>query len=136
MKIIIKNIKKIKEIFEKLKIEKKRVVLCHGVFDVLHLGHIKHFEHAKKIGDILVVSVTSDRYVNKGIGRPHFSLEHRMLAISSLSVVDFVVPSDYPTAIKNIELIKPNFYVKGPDYKNSKDITDNLKKERKTIQIK
>ena len=121
MKIIIKNIKKIKGIFKKLKIEKKRVVLCHGVFDVLHLGHIKHFENAKKFGDILVVSVTSDRYVNKGIGRPHFSLEHRMLAISSLSIVDFVVPSDYPTAIKNIELIKPNFYVKGPDYKNTKD---------------
>jgi bifunctional ADP-heptose synthase (sugar kinase/adenylyltransferase) len=56
-----------------------------------------------------------------------------MLAISSLSIVDFVVPSDYPTAIKNIELIKPNFYVKGPDYKNSKDITDNLDKERKSI---
>ena len=49
MKIIIKNIKKIKEIFEKLKIEKQRVVLCHGVFDVLHLGHIKHFEHAKNL---------------------------------------------------------------------------------------
>jgi len=133
MKIINKNIKKIKEIFEKLKIEKKRIVLCHGVFDVLHLGHIKHFEYAKKFGDILVVSVTSDRYVNKGIGRPHFSLEHRMLTISSLSIVDFVVPSDYPTAIKNVELIKPNFYVKGPDYKNSKDITDNLNKERKAV---
>ena len=46
---------------------KKKIVMCHGVFDVLHLGHVKHFEEAKKLGDILIVSVTSNKYVNKVI---------------------------------------------------------------------
>ena len=55
-----------------LKKNKKKVVLCHGVFDVIHAGHIFHFKSAKKFGDILVVSVTSDRFVNKGFNRPIF----------------------------------------------------------------
>jgi bifunctional ADP-heptose synthase (sugar kinase/adenylyltransferase) len=44
----------------------RKIVLCHGVFDLLHVGHIRHFEQAKKLGDILVVTVTPDIYVNKG----------------------------------------------------------------------
>ena len=50
----------------KLKKQNKKIVICHGVFDVLHVGHIKHFTEAKKEGDILIISVTSDKYVNKG----------------------------------------------------------------------
>ena len=53
--------------------EKNKIVLCHGVFDVVHIGHIKHFEKAKEFGDILIVSITADKYVNKGPGKPLFS---------------------------------------------------------------
>ena len=60
----------LKKIITKLKVRKKKIVLCHGVFDLLHVGHINHFQTAKSYGDILVVSVTSDKYVNKGPGRP------------------------------------------------------------------
>ena len=64
---------------KKIKILKK-IVMCHGVFDVLHLAHIKHFEEAKKLGDILIVSVTSNKFVNKGFERPYFdTLEWRHL---------------------------------------------------------
>ena len=61
--------KKIKD----LKKNKKKIVLCHGVFDLLHPGHFKHFKTAKNYGDILIVSVTADNFVNKGPDRPAFN---------------------------------------------------------------
>ena len=102
---------------------KKKIVMCHGVFDILHLGHIKHFEEAKSLGDILIISVTSNKYVNKGFERPYFDLKTRMETLSSLSCVDYVIASDFPTAERNLNLIKPSFYVKGPDYKKKPDIS-------------
>ena len=113
---------------------KKKIVMCHGVFDILHLGHIKHFEEAKSLGDILIISVTSNKYVNKGFERPYFDLKTRMETLSSLSCVDYVIASDFPTAERNLNLIKPSFYVKGPDYKKKPDITHNLIKEKKIIK--
>ena len=56
----------------------KKIVLCHGVFDIVHVGHLKYFDQAKKLGDILVVSVTSDKYVNKGKNRPLFNISKRI----------------------------------------------------------
>lgn len=113
-----------------LRLKKKKIVLSHGVFDLLHLGHIKHFESAKKNGDFLVVSVTSDKYVNKGSGRPVFNVNVRAKTIASLSLVDAVIVSDYPTAEGVIKIVKPDVYYKGPDYKkNKKDTTGNIYKE-------
>jgi len=125
-----------KEIQEKLKIYKgKKIVLSHGVFDLLHVGHIAHFESAKQNGDILVVSVTSDEFVNKGPGRPVFNHNLRAKAISALSVVDAVIISKYPTAENIINIVKPNIYFKGPDYKNNKkDLTKNIYKEINAVK--
>ena len=67
------SIEFLKKTVVKLKKNKKKVVLCHGVFDLLHLGHIRHFEEAKKLGDYLIVSVTPNKFVEKGPGRPVFS---------------------------------------------------------------
>tara|TARA_B110000027_G_C15964658_1_gene231512 strand:+ start:234 stop:461 length:228 start_codon:yes stop_codon:yes gene_type:complete len=58
---------------------KKKVVLCHGVYDILHIGHIKHFEEAKKNNDILVVGVTTSKFINKGPNRPYFKLNQKNL---------------------------------------------------------
>ena len=58
-------------------INKKKIVLCHGVFDVLHIGHLKHFKEAKEYGDILIVSITPNKFVNKGPGRPIFNERNR-----------------------------------------------------------
>ena len=117
-----------------LKKKKKKIVLCHGVFDLLHVGHVKYFEQAKKFGDILVVSVTSDTFVNKGPLRPVYNIEQRIELIKKLKVVDFVVKSDFLTAKEIIEKIRPDIYCKGPDYKNKINKDINLKKEIKAIK--
>ena len=109
---------------------KKRIVLCHGVFDLLHIGHIKHFTEEKKNGDILIVTLTPDIYVNKGPDRPRFNEKLRLEAIASIGVVDYVALNIKSSAINIIEKIKPDIYCKGPDYKNHKnDITNQIKKE-------
>ena len=108
----------------------KNIVLCHGVFDLLHIGHINHFKESKNHGDILVVSITSDIYVNKGPNRPAFNEQQRAEALASLKIIDFVVINNSPSSIPIIKSLKPNFYCKGPDYKNHKDdITGKIKKE-------
>ena len=98
------------KVIRNLKSNKKIIVQCHGVFDLIHIGHIKHFETAKKSGDVLVVSVTSDKYVNKGPDRPVFKEEHRAEFISSINTVDYVYINRSEIAIPAIKLIKPSFF--------------------------
>ena len=62
----------------------EKIVLCHGVFDLLHFGHLEHFKEAKQKGDILIVSITPDRFVNKGPGRPAFNENLRALSLSEI----------------------------------------------------
>ena len=111
------------------------VALCHGVFDLMHIGHIKYLEDAKKYADILVVTITPDRYVNKGPDRPVFSQNLRAEALAALQVVDYVAINEWPTAIDTINLLTPNFYVKGPDYKDlSKDVSGNITLEKNAVE--
>ncbi len=113
----------------------KTVGLCHGVFDLLHLGHFRHFEEAKKKVDILIVSVTENTFVNKGPGRPVFNHLERAECLASLKLVDYVVISNEASATKVINLIKPEIYFKGPDYKNNKeDITGKIFEEKKAVK--
>ena len=97
------------------------VGLCHGVFDLLHMGHTEHFREAKELVDKLVVSVTSDKHVNKGSGKPIFSHENRRKMLESIKYIDLVIGSDFSTGQQSIELIKPNLYFKGPDYQYEVD---------------
>jgi rfaE bifunctional protein nucleotidyltransferase chain/domain len=96
----------------------RRTVLAHGCFDLLHLGHIRHLEEARRQGDRLVVSVTDDRFVGKGMGRPHFSTAERVEALRALACVDEVIVSEAADSLAVIEHIKPAVYVKGIDYKD------------------
>ncbi len=113
----------------------KVVIHCHGVFDLLHIGHIKYFQEAKSMGDVLIVTITPDHYVKKGSGRPAFSENHRTEVIAALDAVDYVAINEWPTAIETIKLLKPNIYVKGPDYKdNDQDITGNIQLEVNAIK--
>ncbi|MCO5144091.1 MAG: PfkB family carbohydrate kinase [Oligoflexia bacterium] len=96
----------------------KKIVQCHGVFDVIHAGHLAYFESAKKYGDLLIVTLTADAFVNKGPGRPYFNARIRANMVAALEVVDYVYVNNFPTATPCIELIKPHFYVKGPDYRD------------------
>jgi rfaE bifunctional protein nucleotidyltransferase chain/domain len=128
--IAFKDLSKIKS-----KFKNKKIVHCHGVFDLFHNGHLKYLNSAKKYGDILVVSVTSDKYVNKGPGRPRFNENDRALMLSSLSVVDFVVINNGPLAVNVISKLKPDFYVKGKDYTNKKkDLTKGIYKEERELK--
>lgn len=113
---------------------KKQIVLCHGVFDLLHPGHLAYFKSAKKFGGYLIVSITTDKHVNKGPGRPRFNSNIRAQMVAELECVDSVVISDYPTAIETIKLLKPDFYAKGPDYKDkTKDLTGMIYEEEKAV---
>ncbi|HBA84526.1 MAG TPA: cytidyltransferase [Verrucomicrobia bacterium] len=122
------------EIVDSLKKQGKRVVLCHGVFDLIHVGHIRHFQKAREYGDVLVVTLTVDKHVNKGPGRPVFNLDLRMEVIATLDIVDFVSYSELPQSVHVLKTIKPNFYVKGMDYKDaSKDHTGGILLEEEAI---
>ena len=102
-----------------LKTKKKKIVLCHGVFDLVHLGHIEHFKSAKSYGDYLIVSVTSNKFIKKGPGRPIFNQNQRLEFLKEIKLIDEVIISSTTSAEDVIKLVKPDFYVKGPDYKKS-----------------
>lgn len=131
----IKSLSEIETILDSFRKEGKKVVQCHGVFDLLHPGHIKHFYEAKRQGDCLVVTVTPDRYVNKGPGRPVFAEELRLESIAALDCVDYVVLNNEPTAVGAIYSVKPNIYVKGNEYQNAKDdLTGKIIDERQAVE--
>jgi len=135
MKQKIQNLENLEILFSELKSEGKKIVHCHGVFDLIHVGHIKHFKEAKTFGDILVVSITPDEFVHKGPGRPAFSTSLRLEALSELESVDYVVANNWPTAEEIIKIIQPNVYCKGPDYKNhSDDITGKISDEENAVK--
>jgi len=135
MKEKIKNIEDLALIISDFKSKGKKIVHCHGVFDLLHIGHIKHFKEAKTFGDILIVSITPDEFVNKGPGRPAFNTSIRLESIAALECVDYVVANKFPTAKEIINSLKPNVYCKGPDYKNhSDDITGKISNEEDAVK--
>lgn len=112
----------------------KKVVLCHGVFDLLHPGHIRHFAEASKQGDILVVTLTKDQFVNKGPGRPAFTEQLRAESVAAIENVNYVAINETPTAVEAIKLIRPDVYVKGADYEErSGDITQGIYAEEKAV---
>ncbi len=113
----------------------KNIVHCHGVFDLMHIGHIRHFEQAKELGDVLVVTVTPDQYVNRGPHRPVFSEDLRAEAIAALDCVDYVAINKWEMAVETIQLLRPDFYVKGNDYKEAiKDYKSNVSLEKNELK--
>ena len=131
----VKSISEIKEITETARANGKKIVLAHGVFDLLHMGHIRHLKSAKSEGDILVLSITADEFVNKGPGRPVFSHDMRAEMLAALECVDYVSVNHALSAEPMIEAIKPNVYVKGSDYENSdEDVTGKIADEQRTVE--
>ncbi len=123
------------KIVSDLKKKGKKVVLCHGVFDIVHLGHIRHFNQAKAQGDILITSLTQDKYVKRGPGRPFFNDRLRAETLASLAMTDFVSIVDAPTATDFIRKVRPDVYAKGPDYKaKDKDVTGKIFEEEQAIK--
>src|SRR5215831_18589577 len=131
----IKRVDELASVIASLKQEGKKVVHCHGVFDLLHIGHIKHLEAARKMEDALVVTLTPDRFVNKGPHRPAFPERLRAEALASLSCVSFVGINEWPTAVETIQRLRPNFFVKGVVRESGKrDHTDAIQREENAVK--
>jgi rfaE bifunctional protein kinase chain/domain/rfaE bifunctional protein nucleotidyltransferase chain/domain len=122
------------KIIAELKKQGKRVIHCHGVFDLLHIGHIRYFEEAKAMGDVLVVTLTPDVYVDKGPYRPAFPEELRAEAVASLKTVDYVAINKWPTAEETLRLLRPDVYVKGSEFsKITTDKTGKIQREKEVV---
>lgn len=107
--------------YDKAALHGKKIGLCHGCFDILHCGHVKHFAEAKMQVDFLFVSITSDTFVGKGKGRPFFNHDLRGEVLEGLRDIDAVFVNNFPTAVALINFLQPDLYIKGPDYLDSKD---------------
>lgn len=111
----------------------ERVVMCHGVFDGVHPGHIRHLSYARSLGDVLIVSITADRHIAKGIHRPHIPQDLRAINLAALSIVDYVIIDENPTPIANIQLLRPAVFAKGFEYNGMADATK-TDEERLAVQ--
>jgi rfaE bifunctional protein nucleotidyltransferase chain/domain len=123
------DLDKLAEELSDLKSKGKKIVHCHGCFDMMHPGHIKYFQASKKLGDILVVTVTPDQYVDKGSGRPVFDQYLRTESIAALECVDYVAVNRWPTAENTLRLLVPDYYVKGQEFEKLQDKTGKIQKE-------
>ncbi|RKY83134.1 D-glycero-beta-D-manno-heptose 1-phosphate adenylyltransferase [candidate division KSB1 bacterium] len=114
----IKTLKELKQIVDKLKKQGKKIVFTNGCFDLLHVGHIRYLQKAKKLGDILIVAINSDDSVKKikGKSRPIIPAEERSEVIAALECVDYVVIFHETLPNRVIETLKPDIHVKGGDY--------------------
>lgn len=117
-----------------LKSRGKIIVHCHGCFDLMHIGHIKYFQASKKMGDVLIVTLTPDIYVDKGPGRPVFNQDLRAESIAALECVDHVAVNKWPTAEETLRLLRPDIYVKGQEFEKLEDKTGKIQKEYEVVK--
>jgi len=94
----------------------KKVIMCHGTFDVVHPGHVRHLLYAKTKADVLIASLTSDEHIKKGNMRPYVPQALRAMNLAALEMVDYVVVDQDPTPLKNLALIQPDYFAKGYEY--------------------
>lgn len=130
----IKSIEELAALAEAGRNDGRKVVLAHGVFDLVHLGHVRHLEAARRHGDLLMVTVTADAFVNKGPGRPAFTDALRAEMLGALEYVDWVGINYAPDALSLIRAIRPDVYAKGSDYVDATaDVTGKIAEERKAV---
>ena len=115
----VKSLSELKEIIDSLKKQGKKIGFTNGCFDLVHVGHIKYLRAAKKLADILIVAINSDKSVKvlKGNKRPLFPQDERAEILSAFEFVDYVVIFDELDPEKTISALLPDILVKGGDYK-------------------
>ena len=122
----IRTIPELAAIAEQQRALGKVVVHAHGTFDLLHLGHVRHFEAARRLGDVLIVTLTADGFVNKGPGRPVFTQELRAEMLATLEYIDWVGINEAADAVPAIELIHPHVYIKARASSNCECATSRI----------
>lgn len=95
---------------------KKTVIMCHGTFDIVHPGHLRHLMYAKEKADLLIASVTADAHILKANHRPYVPEELRAANLAALEMVDFVIIDPNPTPIEHMRVLQPDFFAKGYEY--------------------
>lgn len=112
----------------------RKVIMCHGVFDVVHPGHIRHLLFAKSKADVLIASLTADRHIDKGKYRPHIPQELRAINLAAFEMVDYVVIDEQATPLENIRLIQPDYFAKGYEYTATGDLHPRTRDEQEVVQ--
>ncbi len=110
----------------------RRVVHCHGCFDIVHPGHIRHLKYARAQGDLLLVSITADAQIAKGQGRPLIPEDLRAENLAELDCVDWVFVEPRPTAGELLGEVQPDVYIKGREYETNND--PRFRAERETVE--
>jgi rfaE bifunctional protein kinase chain/domain len=111
----------------------KKVIMCHGTFDLVHPGHIRHLIYAKSKADILVTSLTTDQHIAKANFRPFVPEALRAMNLAALEIVDFVVIDENPTPLENIAFIQPDYFAKGYEY-NKEGVHPKTREEMATLE--
>ncbi len=119
---------------EELRKEGKTIAYCHGEFDLLHFGHLRHFKQAASQADALFVTLTPDRFINKGPSRPVYNENYRAEFIASLECVAYVGVNQWATAETPLKMIRPDVYCKGNEYLKKKDVTGRITVEKNLIE--
>ena len=112
---------------------KKKVVYCHGNFDIVHPGHVRHLSYAKSKGQILIVSITADRFIKKGVYRPHVPQNLRAANLAAFEMVDYVLIDHNSKPLKNLNVIKPDLFAKGFEY-SSGSLPPATREESKVVE--
>ena len=94
----------------------RKVIMCHGAFDLVHPGHLRHLMYAKSKGDVLVASLTSDAHISKANYRPFVPQQLRAMNLAALEIVDYVIIDEQATPLENIAYLQPDFFAKGYEY--------------------
>jgi rfaE bifunctional protein kinase chain/domain len=113
---------------------KSKVIMCHGVFDIVHPGHIRHLSYAKSKAEILVASITSDKFVKKGRYRPHVPEDLRALNLAAFEMVDFVIIDNNEKPLENIIKVKPDYFAKGYEYNKDLNYTKSTQEEEEVLK--
>ncbi|HSQ05888.1 MAG TPA: PfkB family carbohydrate kinase, partial [Burkholderiales bacterium] len=112
----------------------KKVIMCHGVFDVVHPGHLRHLIYAKSKADVLVASITADIHISKGEFRPHVPQDLRALNLAAFEIVDYVIVDSEPTPLKNLARIQPDFFAKGYEYTSNGGLPPKTQEEAEVMR--
>jgi bifunctional ADP-heptose synthase (sugar kinase/adenylyltransferase) len=111
----------------------KQVIMCHGVFDVVHPGHVRHLLYAKSKADVLVGSITADRHITKGVHRPHIPEDLRAVNLAAFEMVDYVVIDPNEKPLENLAIIQPDYFAKGFEY-NAAGLSPKTAEEEEVVK--